>query len=104
KDKPALAIAHDQVIGVARLFLFEDELLEGSVQKRGKIRGVLGSESDRARIKGAESTVGYDNGEKGIRGEGEMQCLRLRVFRRQDGVIEAVSIEMGRGVPSGDDQ
>src|SRR6266446_7344001 len=78
KDKARFPVSKDYVETFARRDLFHDELIEGRLQWRGKIRGILRCKPYRAQRGTAQDIVKDKNREKRIGSDFETQCLQFR--------------------------
>src|SRR6266446_6891559 len=100
KDKARFPIPNDDVIRVTGRDFFDDELVEGRLQRCRKSRRVFRYEPHRAERGTTQYIVKYKNREKRIGSDSEMQCLQ---FRRGADFIKPVQIEIHRDASTRDD-
>src|SRR5438132_3331473 len=103
KDKSRFPIPSYDVIRVTGSDFFDDELVEGRVQQRGKSRGVSRYEPHRAKGGTTQDVIKYKNREKRIGSHSETQRVQVRFSRRGADSIKPVQIEIHRDASAGDD-
>src|SRR6266513_2619284 len=96
KDKSRFPIPNDDVIRFTGRDFFDDELVEGRLQRWRKSCGVFRYEPHRAERGTTQYIIKYKNGEKRIGSDSEMQCVGFRFFRHRADSIKPVQIEIHR--------
>ena len=103
KDKSRFPIPNYDVIRVTGRDFFDDELVEGRLQQRGKSRGVSRYEPHRAKGRTTQDVIKYKNREKRIGSHSETQRVQVRFSRRGADSIKPVQIEIHRDASARDD-
>src|SRR5229473_3507012 len=103
KDKARFPIPNYDVIRFTGRDFFDDELVEGRLQRWRKSCGVFRYEPHRAERGTTQYIVEYKNREKRIRSHSETHCVDFRFVRRGADSIEPVQIEIHRDVSARDD-
>ncbi len=100
KDKSRFPIPNYDVMGVTGRDFFDDELVEGRLQRCRKSCEVSRYEPHRAQRGTTQYIVKYKNREKRIGSHFETPCVQ---FRRGADSIKPVQIEVHRDASAGDD-